>query len=85
MKDYLAIKLPFKDWKERLRDCLPANAEYTIHKIVSDNKYVYDRSYAAVCALVEPYKVANVSQMLKVVNEANQTVAKSFTMKFIKG
>lgn len=85
MKDYLANKLPFKSWKEILRVNVPENAENLIHKISKDNKYDYDRSYAAVCALVESYKVANVSQMVQVVNETNQIIAKRFREKFIKG
>ena len=85
MKDYLAIKLPFKTWKEILRVYVPKNAENIIDNISTDNKYVYDRSYAAVCALVQTHKIVNVSQMLKVVNEANQAVAKEFRKRFFKG
>lgn len=82
MKDYLATKLPFKNWKEILRVHGQENAETLIHKISRDNRSDYDRSYAVIRALVEKGRISNMSQMEKVVNKVNQPIAIRFRKKF---
>ena len=85
MKDYLASKLSFGDWKKILRVSLPDEAENFIHAISRNKKGEYDRSYAAIRKLIETNKVANASQMETVVKKFHQAIAKKFREKFLEG
>ena len=85
MKDYLASKLSFGDWKRILRVSLPYEAENFIQAILRNKKDEYDRSYAAIRKLIETNKVANASQMETVVKKFHQTIANKFRKTFLEG
>lgn len=85
MKDYLASKLSFGDWKRILRVSLPYEAENFIQAILRNKKDEYDRSYAAIRKLVETATVADASEMEIIVKKFNQACAKKFRKKFLEG
>ena len=50
-----------------------------------NNREQYDRSYAAICKLIETGRVENASQMEAIVKQFHKTFVEKFRKKFLDG